>query len=55
MKKMIRTCAFFACAQFLYSQNKTVENAIRHPVENEVKAVLKKDSAMLLELWDRDY
>lgn len=45
----------FAYAGFLYAQDKNVEAEIRNLEQTEVKAVLEKDSGMLLKLWDKDY
>jgi ketosteroid isomerase-like protein len=55
MKKIVITLGLFFCAQFLYSQNQQTETEIRNLEQAEVKAVLEKDSAMLLKLWDKDY
>lgn len=49
------TFALFAYVEFLYAQDKNVENEIKNLEQSEVKAVLEKDSVMLLKLWDKDY
>ena len=55
MKKIIITLALFYFVELLYGQDKKIENEIRALEQTEVKAVLEKDSAMLLKLWDKDY
>lgn len=55
MKKIIITLLVFCFAQISYAQNKDIENEIRNLEQKEVKAVLEKDSVMLLQLWDKDY
>ncbi len=55
MKKLIITFALFAYNGFLFAQDKNIENEIRNLEQSEVKAVLEKDSVMLLKLWDKDY
>ncbi|MEP6712290.1 MAG: nuclear transport factor 2 family protein [Ferruginibacter sp.] len=55
MKKIIMTIALLAYVAFLHAQDKNIENEIRNLEQSEVKAVLEKDSVMLLRLWDKDY
>lgn len=49
------TVVLFGFAGYLYAQDQHVKNEIRNLEQAEVKAVLEKDSVMLLKLWDKDY
>lgn len=55
MKKSLIIVVLFACTHFLYAQDKQVEKEIRDLEQAEVKAVLEKDSVLLLKLWDKNY
>lgn len=55
MKKLVIMFALFGYARFSWAQDSSVEHNIRSLEQAEVKAVLEKDSAMLLKLWDKDY
>ncbi len=55
MKKIIFVLAFLCYAQSIYAQDEIIKNEIRTLEQTEVKAILEKDSAMLLKLWDKDY
>ena len=55
MKKTLFVFVLLCYTAFLYSQDKNVESEIRTLEQSEVKAVLEKDSAMLLKLWDADF
>ena len=55
MKKTVFAFVLLCYSAFLYSQDKNVESEIRTLEQTEVKAVLEKDSAMLLKLWDADF
>jgi ketosteroid isomerase-like protein len=53
MKKIIIVAAFFFPLNYLYAQNPEAE--IKNLEQMEVQAILNKDSATLLKLWDKDY
>ena len=55
MKKLVIACVIIVYSTFLYAQDTTIESRIRFLEQEEVKAVLEKDSAKLLTLWDKDY
>lgn len=55
MKKTTIAFAFLGCTGFLYAQDITTVDEIRALEQTEVKAVLEKDSAMLLKLWDKNF
>ncbi|RYZ30873.1 MAG: nuclear transport factor 2 family protein [Chitinophagaceae bacterium] len=55
MKKITIALVLLCYAGLLYAQNKNTENEIRALEQIEVKAVLEKDSAMLLKLWHKDF
>lgn len=55
MKKFFTTLTSTLFVICLSAQNKEVEAEIRKLEQMEVKAVLEKDSATLLILWDSDY
>lgn len=55
MKKVTIVFVLLCYTAFLHSQDKNVENEIRALEQTEVKAVLEKDSATLLKLWDNNY
>lgn len=55
MKKLVIACVIIVYSTFLYAQDTTTESRIRFLEQEEVKAVLEKDSAKLLTLWDKDY
>ncbi|MBL7747698.1 MAG: nuclear transport factor 2 family protein [Chitinophagaceae bacterium] len=53
MKKMIIIAAI--CFQPLYLLAQTAEDSLRILEQQEVQAILAKDTATLLELWDKEY
>lgn len=55
MKKITIAFILFSYAGFLHAQDKDIENEIRALEQTEGKAVLEKDSAMLLKLWDKSF
>jgi ketosteroid isomerase-like protein len=56
MKKMIITSCLCFCGYFLFAQDKAaIEAEIRSLEQNEVQAVLNKDTVTLKKLWDKDY
>jgi ketosteroid isomerase-like protein len=55
MKKALITLSFVFYTCLLSAQDKTIEAEIRNLEQQEVQAVLKKDTVMLLKLWDKDY
>lgn len=55
MKKIAISFIFVCYAAVLHAQNKNIEQEIRALEQTEVKAVLEKDSAMLLKLWDKNF
>jgi ketosteroid isomerase-like protein len=55
MKKFIITLPLIFYAIFINAQNQNIESEIRSLEQIEVKAVLEKDTVMLLKLWDKDY
>lgn len=55
MKKFIVTVYLFFCCHYLFAQNSAIETQIRNLEQNEVQAVLDKDTTTLKKLWDKDY
>lgn len=55
MKKFIVTLCLFFCGHYLFAQNSAIETQIRNLEQNEVQAVLDKDTITLKKLWDKDY
>jgi len=55
MKKFIVTGCLFFCSHYLFAQNSTIETQIKNLEQNEVQAVLNKDTITLKKLWDKDY
>ena len=55
MKKAITTFFLFFYGYCLCAQDPNIENEIRSLEQTEVQAVLKKDTATLKQLWDKDY
>jgi ketosteroid isomerase-like protein len=55
MKRILFTVSFVFYTCLLFAQDKTIESEIRNLEQQEVQAVLKKDTVMLLKLWDKDY
>ena len=55
MKAVILTLCFGLGVICLHSQDQKIETEIRRLDQLEVKAVLEKDTAVLLELWDKDF
>lgn len=55
MKKILIVVSFFFQAGYVNAQNKEEETTIRNLEQMEVQAILSKDSATLLKLWDKDY
>ena len=55
MKKNIVTVCLFFCSQYLFAQNAAVETEINNLEQNEVQAVLSKDTVTLKKLWDKDF
>jgi ketosteroid isomerase-like protein len=53
MKNLILTVFIALCVLPLFAQN--IEEEIRKLEQEEVLAVLQKDTVMLLKLWDKDY
>jgi hypothetical protein len=53
MKNLILTVFITLCALSLFAQS--IEAEIRKLEQQEVQAVLQKDTVMLLNLWDKDY
>lgn len=53
MKKIILLAAI--CFQSFFLPAQTAADTIRNLEEREVQAILAKDSATLLQLWDKDY
>lgn len=55
MKRILFTiaCIFYTC--ILFAQNQNIESEIRNLEQQEVEAILKKDTVMLLKLWDKDF
>lgn len=47
--------ALIFCMFCVHAQNEDIEKAIRVLEQVEVKAILEKDSATLLKLWDKNY
>ncbi len=54
MKKLLTVIIFF-CIGSLYAQDKDIEAEIRRLEQVEAQAVVSKDTATLLKLWDKDY
>ncbi len=55
MKKLIIITCLFFCGYNLFAQDKAIETEIRALEQNEVQAVLNKDTVTLRKLWDKDY
>jgi hypothetical protein len=55
MKKLIVTICLFFCGYYLFAQNLTTETEIKSLEQDEVQAVLNKDTNALKKLWDKDY
>jgi ketosteroid isomerase-like protein len=55
MKKLICTICLFFCGYCLFAQHLTSETEIKNLEQNEVEAVLHKDTIALKKLWDKDY
>ena len=55
MKKITIALVLFCCTELLHAQNKNTENEIRALEQIEVKAVLERDSAVLLKLWHKNF
>ena len=55
MKKVIITSCLFFCGYYLFAQDKAIEIEIRSLEQNEVQAILNKDTVTLKKLWDKDY
>ena len=53
MKKLIIIACF--CANILHAQNNDTEAEIRKLEQQEVQAVLTKDTITLKTIWDKDY
>lgn len=55
MKKVIIMSCLFFCGDYLVAQDITIETKIKSLEQNEVQAVLNKDTIALKQLWDKDY
>ena len=55
MKKIVTVVMLLVCAASLRAQDNMIEKKIRFLEQVEVKAVLVKDTAMLLKLWDKNF
>ncbi len=55
MKKFIIISCLCFCGYNLFAQDKTIETEIKNLEQNEVQAVLNKDTITLKKLWDKDY
>ena len=55
MKKLSVMCSLIFCMNQLSAQSQDIEKEIRTLEKMEVEAILSKDSATLLKLWDKDY
>jgi ketosteroid isomerase-like protein len=55
MKKLIITICLLFFVHCLFAQNLTTETEIKNLEQNEVQAVLNKDTIELKKLWDKDY
>jgi ketosteroid isomerase-like protein len=55
MKKAYYLVALLFCFEAVSAQNQQSESDIRTLEQSEVKAVLEKDSIMLLKLWDPNF
>ena len=55
MKKLISTICLFFFVHYLFAQRSTTETEIKKLEQNEVQAVLNKDTISLKKLWDKDY
>jgi ketosteroid isomerase-like protein len=53
--KILLLAAASLCTSYLNAQNMEGEAEIRRLEKKEVQAILQKDSATLLQLWDADY
>ena len=55
MKKLMLVAVLLFYINYGYAQNAETEKIIRELEQVEVKAILQKDSATLLKLWDKNY
>lgn len=55
MKKIIITLFLICNVVILQSQSNEIEKEIKALEQAEVKAVLEKDSVMLMKLWDKNF
>lgn len=55
MKKIANLVILLCCVGTLKAQSQQIEKEIRDLEQTEVKAILEKDSATLLKLWDKEY
>lgn len=55
MKKVVFTLLCIGCVHNLVAQNDVIEAEIRKLEQQEVQAVLQKDTVVLLKLWDKGY
>ena len=55
MEKITITFLLLCSSGLVYAQEKNIDSEIRALEQTEVKAILEKDSAMLLKLWDKDF
>lgn len=55
MRKIMITACLCICGFSLLAQDNTIETEIKELEQNEVQAVLNKDTLALKKLWDKDY
>lgn len=55
MKKFIIAGCFCFCGYNVFAQDKPSEMEIKNLEQNEVQAVLNKDTIALKKLWDKDF
>lgn len=55
MKKIIITICLFFPGYYLFAQDPAIETEIRKLEQDEVQAVLNKDTSALKKLWDKDF
>ncbi len=55
MKKVSATIYLIFCISYLFAQHSAIETEIRNLEQNEVQAILTKDTTVLKTLWDIDY
>ncbi len=55
MKILIITICLFFFGKFSVAQYSEIENEIKKLEQEEVQAVLNKDTITLMKLWDKDY